>query len=186
MHLGLGVPSIWYRAQFQIGSGPGMLRAAGVTLPGLPALVVGSNGTVAWGFTNAYGKWFDWVDVPENAAIKTHQEPIEVKGGATQTLVVVEMDGAPVITTEGQRRYALHWVAHEGAAYNLELDRMLQTPSDKATLVLMTDQAFRTSDASRAVEHLTHILDVQVCLIFSQLLQTFPNSSKICNLLHAF
>ena len=25
----------------------------------------------------------------------------------------------------------------------------------------MTDQAFRTSDAARAVEHLTHILDVQ-------------------------
>src|SRR5512137_2127922 len=42
-----------------------------------------------------------------------------------------------------------------------ELDRMLQTPSDKATLALMTDQAFRTSDADRAVEHLTHILDVQ-------------------------
>jgi RHH-type proline utilization regulon transcriptional repressor/proline dehydrogenase/delta 1-pyrroline-5-carboxylate dehydrogenase len=42
-----------------------------------------------------------------------------------------------------------------------ELDRMLQTPSDKATLTLMTDQAFRTSDPARAVEHLTHILDVQ-------------------------
>ena len=42
-----------------------------------------------------------------------------------------------------------------------ELDRMLQTPSDKATLAMMTDQAFRTSDAARAVEHLTHILDVQ-------------------------
>jgi RHH-type proline utilization regulon transcriptional repressor/proline dehydrogenase/delta 1-pyrroline-5-carboxylate dehydrogenase len=42
-----------------------------------------------------------------------------------------------------------------------ELDRMLQTPSDKATLALMTDQAFRTSDPARAVEHLTHILDLQ-------------------------
>jgi len=42
-----------------------------------------------------------------------------------------------------------------------ELDRMLQTPSDKATLSLMTDQAFRTRDPVRAVEHLTHILDVQ-------------------------
>jgi len=42
-----------------------------------------------------------------------------------------------------------------------ELDRMLQTPSDKATLALMTDQAFRTSDPARAVEHLTYILDVQ-------------------------
>src|SRR5688572_24606907 len=42
-----------------------------------------------------------------------------------------------------------------------ELDRMLQTPSDKATLAQMTDQAFRTSNPHRAVEHLIHILDVQ-------------------------
>jgi RHH-type proline utilization regulon transcriptional repressor/proline dehydrogenase/delta 1-pyrroline-5-carboxylate dehydrogenase len=42
-----------------------------------------------------------------------------------------------------------------------ELDRMLQTPSDKATLAAITDQAFRTHDPARAVEHLTHILDVQ-------------------------
>src|SRR5579859_7354988 len=42
-----------------------------------------------------------------------------------------------------------------------ELDRMLHTPSDKATLVQITDQAFRTSDPHRAVEHLIHILDVQ-------------------------
>ncbi len=42
-----------------------------------------------------------------------------------------------------------------------ELDRMIQTPSDKATLAMMTDQAFRTNDPARAVEHLTHILDVQ-------------------------
>jgi RHH-type proline utilization regulon transcriptional repressor/proline dehydrogenase/delta 1-pyrroline-5-carboxylate dehydrogenase len=42
-----------------------------------------------------------------------------------------------------------------------ELNRMLQTPSDKATLAQMTDQAFRTSDPHRAVEHLIHILDVQ-------------------------
>jgi RHH-type proline utilization regulon transcriptional repressor/proline dehydrogenase/delta 1-pyrroline-5-carboxylate dehydrogenase len=42
-----------------------------------------------------------------------------------------------------------------------ELDRMLQTPSDKATLTLITDQAFRTKDSARAVEHLAHILDVQ-------------------------
>src|ERR1041384_1361967 len=42
-----------------------------------------------------------------------------------------------------------------------ELDRMLQSPSDKATLAQMTDQAFRTADPHRAVEHLIHILDVQ-------------------------
>jgi RHH-type proline utilization regulon transcriptional repressor/proline dehydrogenase/delta 1-pyrroline-5-carboxylate dehydrogenase len=42
-----------------------------------------------------------------------------------------------------------------------ELDRLLQNPSDKATLAQMTDQAFRTNDPHRAVEHLIHILDVQ-------------------------
>jgi RHH-type proline utilization regulon transcriptional repressor/proline dehydrogenase/delta 1-pyrroline-5-carboxylate dehydrogenase len=42
-----------------------------------------------------------------------------------------------------------------------ELDRMLQTPADKITLVQLTDEAFRCQAASRTAEHLTHILDVQ-------------------------
>ena len=42
-----------------------------------------------------------------------------------------------------------------------ELDRMLQTPSDKATLARITDQAFRTNEPARAVENLIHIFDVQ-------------------------
>jgi len=42
-----------------------------------------------------------------------------------------------------------------------ELDRMLQTPGDKATLVQLTDQAFRSRRAARVAEQFTHILDVQ-------------------------
>src|SRR5262245_21389884 len=42
-----------------------------------------------------------------------------------------------------------------------ELDRMLQTPADKVTLVTLTDQAFRSRTAARTAEHLTHILDAQ-------------------------
>ena len=42
-----------------------------------------------------------------------------------------------------------------------ELDRMLQTPSDKVTMVQLTDQAFRSRGAARTVEQFTHILDVQ-------------------------
>ena len=42
-----------------------------------------------------------------------------------------------------------------------ELDRMLQTPSDKATLVQLTDQAFRPRSAARMADQFTHILDVQ-------------------------
>lgn len=42
-----------------------------------------------------------------------------------------------------------------------ELDRMIGHPEDKATLVEMTDQAFRTSINERVADQLTHILDVQ-------------------------
>ncbi|MBM3829194.1 MAG: aldehyde dehydrogenase family protein [Verrucomicrobia bacterium] len=49
---------------------------------------------------------------------------------------------------------------HE-ARQQAELDRMLQTPADKVTLVQLTDQAFRSRTAARTAEHLTHILDVQ-------------------------
>ena len=42
-----------------------------------------------------------------------------------------------------------------------ELERMMQSPSDKATLMQLTDQAFRSSVPSRAADQLTHILDVQ-------------------------
>jgi penicillin amidase len=126
MHLGLSVPSIWLRAQLQLGTGPQALRAAGLSLPGLPALVVGSNGHIAWGFTNAYGQWFDWIEVPADAKLSTIKESIAVKGGATETLEVQELDGAPLLMQEGQRRFALRWIAHDGEAYNLALDGMLQ------------------------------------------------------------
>jgi RHH-type proline utilization regulon transcriptional repressor/proline dehydrogenase/delta 1-pyrroline-5-carboxylate dehydrogenase len=42
-----------------------------------------------------------------------------------------------------------------------ELDRLIQRPSDKATLMQMTDQAFRSQRAARAADQLVHILDVQ-------------------------
>ena len=43
----------------------------------------------------------------------------------------------------------------------LELDRMCRSPEDKATLVQLTDQAFRSHRAARVAGQFTHILDVQ-------------------------
>ena len=42
-----------------------------------------------------------------------------------------------------------------------ELDRMIQSPHDKATLTEITDQTFRAKAPHRAVDQLIHILDVQ-------------------------
>ncbi len=56
LHLGLAVPNLWYRAVLEWPKGEGSRewhRTLGVTLPGTPALVVGSNGQVAWGLTNS-------------------------------------------------------------------------------------------------------------------------------------
>ncbi len=129
MHLNLGAPGIWFRTQLQLGSGPKALGAAGLSLPGTPSLVVGSNGSVAWGFTNAYGQWFDWIELPAQlppGRLSKFNEVIAVKGAAAQALVVEEFDGSPIVQRREGRRYALRWVAHQGAAFNMELDRMLQ------------------------------------------------------------
>ena len=42
-----------------------------------------------------------------------------------------------------------------------ELDRMINRAEDKATMVEMTDQAFRTHTPARVADQLTHLLDVQ-------------------------
>ena len=41
----------------------------GVTVPGGPGIVVGSNGRIAWGFTNTQGDWSDLIelDIPSRA-----------------------------------------------------------------------------------------------------------------------
>ncbi len=63
MHLTVRVPNTWYRAALEWQDGPNVTphRLIGVTLPGVPAVVVGSNTHVAWGFTNSQGDWSDIV-----------------------------------------------------------------------------------------------------------------------------
>ena len=48
MHLGHQMPNLWYEAHLKSGA----LDVAGVTLPGMPYVIVGHNQRVAWGFTN--------------------------------------------------------------------------------------------------------------------------------------
>ena len=66
MHLGERVPPVWYHARLQSAASgaAAALDLNGVTLPGTPLLVAGSNGHIAWGFTNSYGTWLDVEEVP--------------------------------------------------------------------------------------------------------------------------
>ena len=70
MHLGLNLPNIWYRLVIHVSDAQGRdsMRVAGVSLPGAPIVVVGSNGNVAWGFTNSYGHYLDLVELDTDPA----------------------------------------------------------------------------------------------------------------------
>ena len=61
MHLSLRVPVIWYRTQLNYSDAGQDVSLTGVSLPGLPGIVVGTNGNIAWGFTNANLDNVDWV-----------------------------------------------------------------------------------------------------------------------------
>ena len=119
MHLGLRVPIIWYRAQLNYTRNNQQVQVTGVSLPGLPGIVVGTNGAVAWGFTNANLDNVDWVALPEN--IKTWQvyETLATTDQPVQFPITMS-DYGPVRELDGQQ-YALKWVAHQPYAVNLEI-----------------------------------------------------------------
>ncbi len=56
---------------------------------------------------------------------------------------------------------ATHLQTAEERAQQEELERLMQHPADKATLMQITDRAFRSRSNRRSVEQLAHILDVQ-------------------------
>jgi penicillin amidase len=129
MHLGLGLPAIWYRAAFVVEPEPGAgdpLRIDGVTLPGVPLMVVGSNGSVAWGFTNSQGDWSDLIIVEpagdDGESYRTadgprtyerFEETIHVRGSDDVPLTVRWTEWGPLLDEDHSGRpRALRWVAH--------------------------------------------------------------------------
>jgi penicillin amidase len=135
MHLGLQLPNTWYRLALRFTDAQGVpQRVVGVSLPGAPPLViVGSNGHVAWAFTNSYADTLDLVRI-EGAGDTAHpgqvrlpggwETPVEhietilVKGEPAQRLAVQETSLGP-IREAGGVRYAVHWTAHAPGAVNL-------------------------------------------------------------------
>ncbi|AMJ98156.1 hydrolase [Alteromonas macleodii] len=117
MHLGLRVPIIWYRAQLNYQESGGDVQVTGVSLPGIPGIVVGTNGHIAWGFTNANLDNVDWIELGESTATSTVTERIPLADGEHTFEFEISSYG-PVKELNG-KRYALNWVAHHPFAANL-------------------------------------------------------------------
>ncbi len=106
-HLDLQMPSVWYEQRLSGGD----LDVRGFTFPGVPGVVLGHNGRVAWGFTNSSidvqdvyleeldetGMRYrdvggDWKD------LEVRTETIRVKGAADVQHVVRSTRRGPIIT----------------------------------------------------------------------------------------
>src|SRR5437667_860904 len=124
-HLGHQMPNLWYEVHFRSGK----LDVAGVALPGMPAVILGHNQRIAWGFTNVGPTGEDlYLETlnsdgqyvtPQGSKHPQHrQEIIHVKGKSDVAIDVVITRHGPVITEliPGEtRQVALRWTAYEGA-----------------------------------------------------------------------
>ena len=136
MHLSLRVPNTWYRAAlaFVDPQTNEPAQVTGVTLPGTPAVVAGSNGRIAWGLTNSYADVSDLVVVELTSLetvyvhgqmlpqIEKRAATIQVKGGDPVVRGYDWTVWGPIVGKNAARRpLALRWVAHEPAATNFRL-----------------------------------------------------------------
>jgi len=124
MHLGHQMPNLWYEAHLKSGA----LDVAGVTLPGLPFVIVGHNQRIAWGFTNVGPTVADAFIENFNAqgAYQTPQgwqqpehreEVIHVKGKPDVVVDVKLTRHGPVVSEliPGEtRQIALRWTLYDG------------------------------------------------------------------------
>lgn len=137
MHLGMSVPHIWYRLRLLSTALDGSpLDITGLSLPGTPFVVVGSNTHVAWGFTNSYGDWLDLIRIetdPDNPAhyltpqgseaFRIETETINVKGGEHVAIEVRHTRWGPVIEQNAEDEasdtplFAWRWIAHSAAFF---------------------------------------------------------------------
>ena len=124
MHLGHQMPNLWYEAHLKSGN----LDVAGVTLPGMPYVIVGHNQRIAWGFTNvgptvadAFIENFNAqgaYETPQGWQQPEHRrEVIHVKNQSDVTLDVKSTRHGPIITDilPGEtRQVALRWTMYDG------------------------------------------------------------------------
>jgi penicillin amidase len=153
MHLGIRVPNTWFRAMLNYPENNRNISVSGVTLPGTPNIVVGSNGHIAWGFTNSYGDYSDIIKLTTNKDHSEYLTPdgwkkfsykkqiIAIKDKKAYEFKVKETIWGPVISPENNTQLlALKWLAHDDHAVNFTLIEL-----EQATTL---EQAF--SIASRA------------------------------------
>jgi penicillin G amidase len=148
-HLELTLPSIWYEAHVVV---PGAVDVYGVTIPGLPIIVLGFNRDLAWTFTNSEAdlmdRWLETVDDsvdPARYRLDGAWVPLErrvevYRGGGGDTLAVdtLRFTHRGPMRRVGSRWLSLRWTALESAGETAGFHRAARAASAAEWLDAMT------------------------------------------------
>jgi penicillin amidase len=144
-HLDYTIPSTWYMVHLKA---PG-LNVTGVSLPGLPAVIIGHNERIAWGVTNlgfdvqdlyvekldtATGR-YEFEGKIEQAVKETEEIPVRNEKPVAFSQWVTRH--GPVILSEGKTMLSLRWTANDAGAFAfpfLDIDRAANWGEFKAAL----------------------------------------------------
>jgi penicillin amidase len=123
MHLEISVPSIWYMAHL---TAPGV-DVSGVTVPGMPCVIVGHNRRIAWGITNLQADVQDlylekidpqtgrYVYQGRNEQARPERDVIAVRDAKPIPVTYWITRHGPLVLEDNKNYYALRWfIADEG------------------------------------------------------------------------
>lgn len=126
MHLGLGVPNVFHRVDVTYPGG----RGAGFAVPGMPLVICGSNGRVAWGLANVPGDCTRLVPVGPDEPTTERTEVIGVRGAEPVRAVFRDTaDGTVIDDPLLGREVATQWAALFPDGLNLAWSAMLAAGS---------------------------------------------------------
>ncbi len=121
-HLQFSIPSVWYQVHLQA---PG-LNVIGVSLPGVPCVIIGHNERIAWGATNlgfdVQDLYLERIDPQTGRYLyrgqleqaRSESEYIAVKGARPVEFRQWVTRHGPVSLSENGRLFALRWSAESG------------------------------------------------------------------------
>jgi len=117
-HLAYSIPSVWYMVHLKAPE----LDVTGVSLPGLPLVIIGHNEHIAWGLTNTgpdvqdlYIESFNFRDPSKYlhngqwVGADVRDENIKVRGQRDYHFTVMVTRHGPVISHDADRDLALQW-----------------------------------------------------------------------------
>lgn len=171
-HLSPALPSVWYQMGLHCRSVSTKCQydVSGYTFAGMPGVIIGHNGNIAWGMTNSAADVTDlyleklsgdgYLYDGRTKPFTTREETIKVAGGASKKIVVRETENGPLLSDRydelvktGRKATVDASAPDRGDGYGIALRWTALDPGTSMDAVFLIDKAsnwaeFRAGAAS--------------------------------------